>query len=126
MVATPKAIASGSDEDEMNDWSLSLPALILGSGFITAFYLGFWLLGWWIPAVANSFDGIDQKSSLFWPALWFCSFFTWSFMSIRPWIKKSVLSVFISVGLAVGFSFLLDVLIAAAHLQTAPFFDRMF
>ena len=110
----------------MKDWSASLIVLMIGNASITVFYLAFWLLGWWIPALEQLNDAADERARLFWPAVWFVSFFVAIFLSIKPCIKRPIFSVSISAGIAFGFSFLWYALIAAAHLLLAPFFDPMF
>jgi hypothetical protein len=95
---------------------------VLGNACVAVLFYGFWLLGWWIRALEDLYDA----ASAFLPAVWFVGFFAASFLPLKSWIKKPVLSILISVGLAFGFSYLLYALISLSHLLLAPFLDPMF
>jgi hypothetical protein len=111
-------------EGDVEVFDLLLPFLIglIGNGSVAVFYYAFWLLGWWIPALEDFYDA----NSRILPAFWFVSFFAASFLSINPCIKKPVFSIFISLGLAFGFSLLLYILICVSSLLLAPLLDPMF
>jgi len=72
--ATRSGDCGANNGEETKDWSASLILLMVVNTSITVFYLGFWLLGWWIPALGDFFDDAAQMARLFWPTVWFISF----------------------------------------------------
>jgi hypothetical protein len=96
-------------------------AFWLGNGSVAVFFYGFWLLGWWIPALDRLADDVTDLQ-LF--TLCFFSFFIASFIPLRTRRKRAAIG--LSVVVALAFSGVLYCLLLVSWMFLAPSLDPWF